>query len=75
MLLHTSLRKRLIIIIIINITYVTSVAVNNPQVIHLLASAVLITDRKLEVTVEVVKTRKPSMTLSSTSLCRVDNRS
>ena len=41
--------------------YLTSVVVNNPQVIHTLATAVSITDRKLGVTVEIIKIHKPSI--------------
>ena len=39
--------------------YLTSVVVNSPQVIHILATAVSITDRKLGVTVEIIKIHKP----------------
>ena len=41
--------------------YLTSVVVNSPQVIHILATAVSITDRKLGVTVEIIKIHKPSI--------------
>ena len=41
--------------------YLTSVVVNNPQVIHILATAVSITDRKLGVTVEIINIHKPSI--------------
>ena len=41
--------------------YLTSVVVNSPQVIHILATAVSITDRKLGVTVEVIKIHKPNI--------------
>ena len=51
--------------------YLTSVVVNNPQVIHILATAVSITDRKLGVTVEIIKIHKPSMSSSSSSISRI----
>ena len=43
--------------------YLTSVVVNSPQVIHILATAVSITDRKLGVTVEIIKIHKPSIVI------------
>ena len=47
--------------------HLTSVVVNNPQVIHPLAAAVSITDRKLGVTVAIIKIHKLSMSSSSIS--------
>ena len=61
--IYTSLRKKTYN----HQHYLTSVVVNNPQVIHPLAAAVSITDRKLGVTVAVIKTHKLSMSSSSIS--------